>query len=49
MTSENESLEAAAQALHQAQDALHGARRKLTEAILHAYAGVEEHRNENRR
>ncbi|MFE2553645.1 hypothetical protein ACFXGI_34710 [Streptomyces sp. NPDC059355] len=41
MTSENDSLETAAQGLQDAQDALHAARRNLTEATLNAYASGE--------
>ncbi|MER7578045.1 hypothetical protein [Streptomyces sp. NPDC126514] len=41
MTTENEPLEAAAQALRDAQEALHAARPKLAEATLDAYSGGE--------
>ncbi|MFD5514133.1 hypothetical protein ACFWIB_41560 [Streptomyces sp. NPDC127051] len=41
MTRENDSLEAAARGLQDAQDALHAARRNLTEATLDAYASGE--------
>ncbi|WP_331751473.1 hypothetical protein OG215_39840 (plasmid) [Streptomyces globisporus] len=41
MTTGNESLEAAAQALRDAQEALHAARRYLSEATLDAYADGE--------
>ncbi|MFF8868473.1 hypothetical protein ACF08B_41410 [Streptomyces sp. NPDC015139] len=41
MTMENESLEAAARAVRDAQEALHAARRNLTRAVLAAYADGE--------
>ncbi|KPI17724.1 hypothetical protein OV450_8017 [Actinobacteria bacterium OV450] len=41
MASEDNSLEAAAQGLQDAQEALHAARRSLTKATLNAYAGGE--------
>ncbi|MEU2835302.1 hypothetical protein ABZ667_43155 [Streptomyces lavendulae] len=41
MTSENDSLEAAARHLQDAQEALRAARRNLSEATLHAYANGE--------
>ncbi|MET7458641.1 hypothetical protein ABZT03_43975 [Streptomyces sp. NPDC005574] len=41
MTTEDESLEAAARALRDAQEALHAARRNLTVATLAAWAGGE--------
>ncbi|MGW2938206.1 hypothetical protein ACWDA7_41925 [Streptomyces sp. NPDC001156] len=41
MTSEEHTLEMAAQALHDAQEAVHAARRNLTAAIVAAYQGGE--------
>ncbi|MGW2940006.1 hypothetical protein ACWDA7_52185 [Streptomyces sp. NPDC001156] len=41
MTSEEHTLEMAAQALHDAQEAVHAARRDLTAAIVAAYQGGE--------
>ncbi|MFD5513807.1 hypothetical protein ACFWIB_39660 [Streptomyces sp. NPDC127051] len=41
MASENKSLEAAAQGLQDTQEALHAARRNLTEATLDAYTDGE--------
>ncbi|WP_371666492.1 hypothetical protein OG985_47535 [Streptomyces sp. NBC_00289] len=41
MTSEEHTLETAAQALHDAQEAVHTARRNLTAAIVAAYQGGE--------
>ncbi|MGW9032677.1 hypothetical protein ACWGQ5_53840 [Streptomyces sp. NPDC055722] len=41
MTSEEHTLEVAAQALHDAQEAVHAARRNLTAAIVAAYQDGE--------